>query len=222
MTDFDATKLDWVSGLLAGWTYDKEVNKWFQGAFRHAHRLTRPCPTCSGVIVLDVTTKALEGKATNHGLALRRCKACRKALKAGPQAYAERKAAVAEAHPEPPTAAPVQSAVVAVAAGMSQISTAELEMLRTANITMKEELDGLYMQLRELRGHPASAPAPIVKAPESVRTYKLPEDRSLGAAVIATTKAAAAHKAREELLQKWLEKNPHAAKNNSKMPWEGA
>ena len=62
------------------------VNKWFQGQFRHAHRLTRPCPTCTETIVLDVTTKALEGKATNHGLALRRCKKCRLALKAGPEA----------------------------------------------------------------------------------------------------------------------------------------
>jgi hypothetical protein len=96
MTTFDPASLSWTVGMLAGWTYDKPVNKWFQGQFRAAHRITRPCPTCSETIVLDVTTKALEGKATNHGLALRRCKACRGALKTGPAEYSERKALGAE------------------------------------------------------------------------------------------------------------------------------
>jgi hypothetical protein len=81
MTNFDPSTLDWTSGLLAGWKYEKPVNKWFQGGFRSAHRLTRPCPTCAETIVLDVTTKALTGDATNHGLSLRRCKECRVALK---------------------------------------------------------------------------------------------------------------------------------------------
>lgn len=98
MTNFDPATLDWQVGLLAGWTYDKPVNKWFQGEFRNAHRLTRPCPTCRGVIVLDVTAKALQGNATNHGLALRRCKECRVALKAANVSndYAQRKALGAE------------------------------------------------------------------------------------------------------------------------------
>lgn len=97
MSNFDPAALDWASGLLQGWTYDKPVNKWFQGQFRSAHRLTRPCPTCREVIALDVTAKALEGTATNHGLALRRCKKCRDALKAATKdTYAERKAIGAE------------------------------------------------------------------------------------------------------------------------------
>lgn len=133
MTNFDPIKLDWVTGLLAGWTYDKPVNKWFQGQFRNAHRLTRACPTCSETIVLDVTTKALEGKATNHGLSLRRCKKCRTALKAGSEAYAVRKAAVVAA----PVTAPVNNE--------------ELEALRTANATMKEELEALYAENKRLR-----------------------------------------------------------------------
>lgn len=95
---FNPDSLDWGTGLLAGWTYDKPVNKWFQGQFRHAHRLTRPCPTCQDTIVLDVTTKALMGDATNHGLSLRRCKACRVALKTstGSDEYEKRKALGAE------------------------------------------------------------------------------------------------------------------------------
>lgn len=94
VTNFDPSKLDWTSGLLSGWTYTGPVNKWFQGSFRHAHRLTRQCPTCRDIITLDVTTKALEGEATNHGLSLRRCKKCRAALKSSVTSgdYAERKA----------------------------------------------------------------------------------------------------------------------------------
>lgn len=196
MTNFDPTKLDWATGLLAGWTYDKEVNKWFQGAFRHAHRLIRHCPTCSDTIVLDVTAKALEGKATNHGLALRRCKACRKALKAGPQAYAVRKEAVADK-----PALPVQMAPVA--AGMSQISTDELETLRTVNATMKEELEGLYMQLKELRGQQPVAVPKQIAAFKGPTTYSLPPEPLTMAQSVKNMQAAL------------------GAKNNAKMPWEG-
>lgn len=206
MTNLDPTKLDWAAGLLAGWTYDKPVNKWFQGAFRHAHRLTRPCPTCSDTIVLDVTAKALEGKATNHGLALRRCKTCRKALKAGPQVYAERKAAIADK----PTPVVVQPAVqkdygnqspTVIAVGLS-----ELETLRTANATMKEELEGLYMQLKELRGQQRPAETigfrPPAKPPEPATYRRLSEPLTMAQSV--------------KNMQAAL-----AAKNNAKMPWEG-
>ena len=103
--------------------------------------------------------------------------------------------------------------------------TEELERLRTANATMKEELDGLYMQLRELREQqPAAAqyvqPAPI--APKPVVYGKLPP---LGGFNVANPQAAMPSydpvlkpldAAGQELLQKWL------AKNNVKMPWEDA
>lgn len=207
MTNFDPTKLDWASGLLAGWTYDKPVNKWFQGAFRHAHRLTRPCPTCTETIVLDVTTKALEGKATNHGLALRRCKKCRTALKAGPEAYAVRKAEVAD---KPAPAQTVQA--VAAAPAIDAALTEELERLRTANATMKEELDGLYMQLKELREieQPRQA-TPAVQPPKPVQ-YKLPSEPLTMAE--STKRMNAKTSADQELLQKWL------TQNKAKMPWE--
>jgi hypothetical protein len=203
MTSFDPTKFDWTTGLLAGWTYDKEVNKWFQGAFRHAHRLTRPCPTCSETIVLDVTTKALEGNATNHGLALRRCKTCRKALKAGPQAYAVRKAAVAD-NPAP---APAQAAAPApqVASAVPPEIMQELETLRTVNATMKEELEGLYMQIKELRDQQRPVETIGFKPPpKPVRTYTLPPEP--------LTMAESTRRMNAELA---------ARKNNSKMPWEG-
>lgn len=130
MTGFDPKSLNWLTGLLAGWTYDKSVNKWFQGQFRNAHRITRECPTCRGTVALEVTTKALLGEATNHGLALRRCRECRKALKHDPQEYAERKATGTE-RTETPAAVPAEV-------------VAELEQLRMVNKVMKEELDGFY------------------------------------------------------------------------------
>lgn len=195
MTNFDPAKFDWTAGILAGWTYDKPVNKWFQGQFRHAHRLHRSCPTCTEMIVIDVTTKALEGKATNHGLALRRCKKCRLALKAGPQAYAARKDELADKPAQAVVAAPVQPAAVAV-------DNEELEKLRTANATMKEELEGLYMQLKELRGMPPAIPAPV--SPKPVQTYKLPPEPLTMAESTKRIKAAVAER----------------DKNNAKMPWE--
>lgn len=146
MTDplfqFNPATVDWTAGPLAGWTYDKPTQKWFQGQFRNVHRLTRTCPTCSGPIVLDVTEKALRGEAQNHGLALRRCKRCRKALK-DPAAYAEIKAHAA-------TVAPV-----VIIEGSEE--NAELRM---ANATMKEELEGLYVQVAELRAKLATFDLP--------------------------------------------------------------
>ena len=245
MSNFDPAKLDWTVGLLAGWTYDKEVNKWFQGQFRRAHRLTRPCPTCSETIVLDVTAKALEGKVTNHGLALRRCKKCRAALKAGPQAYAERKASAGVGShggmSRPTTVEGVQAAILSAHtknAAQAETPTApavpaeimqELETLRTANATMKEELDGLYMQNKELRQRlasyePAEQPAPA--APKPMQEYRLPPEpltmaqsvKNMQAALAAQRSAKVAKTdfpRNEEMLKEWL------AKNNAKMPWEG-
>ena len=91
MSEFDPSTLDWDAPPLAGWTYDQPVKVWFQGAHRTKYRIHRQCPTCGDAIVLTPTKAALEGRATNHGLALRRCKKCRQALKAGPAAYQERK-----------------------------------------------------------------------------------------------------------------------------------
>lgn len=127
MSTFDPNSVNWHDGLLSGWRYDKPVRKWFQGGFRNAHRITRECPTCAGTYAIEVTTAALLGSAANHGLALRRCKACRAALKRGGVEYAARKE-------QDGTGADIS----------------ELERLRAANATMKEELSGLYARNKEL------------------------------------------------------------------------
>lgn len=134
--EFDPTTVDWKIGPLAGWTYDKPVSKWFQGSFRNVHRLTRPCPTCTEIIPLDVTVKALRGDAKNHGLSLRRCKACRAALKHAPAEYAERRAMGAGVAP-----------IVQVNA---TVDSEAMEALRMANNVMKEELEGLYAKHKTL------------------------------------------------------------------------
>lgn len=139
MTGFSANSLNWTTGILAGWTYDKPINKWFQGQFRNAHLITRDCPTCREIIALTVTTKALLGEVTNHGLSLRRCKTCRTALKRDPQAYTERKALGADRRDAPADEIP---------AGSVAINAVELESLHATIKCMKEELDGFYAATR--------------------------------------------------------------------------
>ena len=221
MTNFDPATLDWATGLLAGWTYDKPVNKWFQGAFRHAHRLTRPCPTCTAAIVLDVTAKALEGKATNHGLALRRCKECRKALKAGPQVYAARKAEVADKPAAEIVVAPETVVAAAVTTGMS---ATEAESLRTANITMKEELAGLYATIKELRDQLSQYElAPAIERVAAVRETVKPVERG----PVERGLVAAFKPPQGVLMPQYIDENAVKPPSNGfqqnklKMPWEG-
>jgi hypothetical protein len=144
MNDFDPASLDWKTGLLAGWTYEKEVSRWFQGEFRTAHRVTRTCPTCSEIIALDVTARALQGQATNHGLALRRCKTCRRALKQGKTspAYEERKDLRAEGDEQP--------------AAIMQENPAELAKLRKelqAAVTERDEYSETIMRIMAENEH---------------------------------------------------------------------
>ena len=84
--------------------------------------------------------------------------------------------------------------------------------MRSINATMKEELVGLYVQIRELRQQETTA---ISTTPKPV-AYKLPTDQTLGAAVKASTKAVEAAKTSnhvsDTLLQNFL--------NKPKMPWE--
>ena len=150
MSGFDPNSVNWHDGLLAGWVYDKPVSKWFQGGFRNAHRIVRQCPTCADSYAIEVTTAALLGQAKNHGLGLRRCKNCRSALKRKDitNEYAERKARGADG-------------------GTSAADSVELEQLRTANVTMKEELDGLYVRNKEL-----FAEVQVLKA--KLAQYELP------------------------------------------------
>jgi hypothetical protein len=85
------------------------------------------------------------------------------------------------------------------------IDSEELERLRTANATMKEELTGLYAQLKELRAQSV----PITAAPAAPKTYGLlPEPLTMA-------ESTRRMNASQELLQKWLTQN-----NVQKMPWE--
>ena len=171
--------------LPEGWSGGDPVTKYWGGNYVHLYRVTRPCATCGAEISLHVTKGALDGSKKNAGLLLRNCPKCR----------AERKAGGVGSRGG-------RSRPVAEAAVPALVDNTELEALRTANATMKEELDGLYVQLKELRqqlGH-VSAPAPAVKAPSPAQTYKLPPEPLTMA----------------QSTQAMLAKN-----NCKKMPWEG-
>lgn len=123
---------DYQGELPDGWTGGQHFTKWWRGAYVHLYTLKKPCAQCGKEMRIDVTKAALEGKAKNAGLHLKRCAACRAASKAlgsssRPKVEGEEKHA------------------------FLPIVDNELEQLRTANATMKEELAGLYAQNRELR-----------------------------------------------------------------------
>ena len=197
--------------LPEGWSGGGPVTKYWGGNYVHLYRVARPCATCGAEISLDVTKGALDGSKKNAGLLLRNCPKCRAERKAGGVgSRGGRSRPIAEA------AAPVAA-----------VDNTELEALRTANATMKEELEGLYAQIKELRQQLGQGAVAEPQSP-SVRTYKLPSEPLTMAE---STKALGAPKAtawpsdslqmkvhdpiREELAQKWL-------KNNcKKMPWEG-
>jgi len=84
--------------------------------------VTRPCATCQAEISIDVTKQAIQGFKKNAGLLLRNCPKCRAERKAGGVGSRGGKSR------------PV--------AGDPPASTDELETLRAANATMKEELEG--------------------------------------------------------------------------------
>lgn len=124
-----------------GWQGGTPVTKKWNGDFVHLYRVTRPCKTCAAEIAIDVTKKALQGFKKNAGLLLRNCPKCREARKAGgPGSRGGTSRPVA-----------VDAGTPIVAEKTAIITPEELESLRTANITMKEELTGLYAQLKELR-----------------------------------------------------------------------
>jgi hypothetical protein len=175
-----------------GWQGGDPVTKYWNGNYIHLYRVTRPCATCGVEISIDVTKHALDGSKKNAGLLLRNCPKCRAERKAGgPGSRGGTSRPIANGP------VPVQATIAAVPAEIMQ----ELETLRTANATMKEELEGLYLQLKELRGAPAPAFRPPTKPLEPATYRRLPEP---------LTMAEATKRIYEQL-----------AKNNTKMPWEG-
>lgn len=183
-----------------GWQGGDPVTKFWNGNYIHLYRVTQPCVTCGVEISIDVTRHALDGSKKNAGLLLRNCPKCRAERKAGgPGSRGGTSRPVANG------SAPVQTTIAAVPAEIMQ----ELETLRTANATMKEELEGLYVQLKELRGQQRPAETVGFKPPTKPPTKPL-EPATYRRLPEPLTMAEATKRIHEQL-----------AKNNSKMPWEG-
>lgn len=128
------TTEDYTGELPDGWTGGQAFLKWWRGRFVHLYTLRRPCAQCGQEMRIDVSKAALDGTAKNAGLHLKRCAKCR----------AETKALKASSRPKvegEPTPAALKHAFEASAD----------ETLRTANATMRAELEGLYAQNKELR-----------------------------------------------------------------------
>lgn len=128
---FDPKKLDWSSRLLDGWRYVEPATKYWHGAFIHLYRVARTCKSCGAEITIDVTKKALQGFSQNAGLLMKNCPACRALRKGGGPGSRGGTSRPRVENPPPEQAD-------------------ELETLRTANSTMKAELEGLYGMVREL------------------------------------------------------------------------
>lgn len=122
----------WTGELPDGWTGGQQLTKWWRGKYVHLYTLRKPCAQCSREMRIDVSKAALEGTAKNAGLHLKRCKICRdaaKALRTNSRPHVEGEEQLTK---------PIDP------------QTAD-EILRTANATMKEEIEGLYAQNKELR-----------------------------------------------------------------------
>jgi hypothetical protein len=98
------------------------------------------------------------------------------------------------------------------------VSFEDAEKLRTANVTMKDELTGLYAQNSALHAENA-----VLKARLAV--YELPGmDAPRITAWTAEPRTDAQAAATEKLRKEWVakhEKELRGAKKSAKMPWEG-
>lgn len=119
---------NWTGPLPEGWTGGEQLTKWWRGQYVHLYTLRKPCAQCGREMRIDVSKAALEGTAKNAGLKLKRCKICRdasRALGSSSRPHVEGQ----ERHAAP----------------------AEQPTVDTMIATMKEELEGLYAQNKELR-----------------------------------------------------------------------
>lgn len=128
---------DYTGALPTGWTGGQHLSKWWRGKIIHLYTLRRACAECGSEMRIDVTRAALEGKAKNAGMHLKRCASCR----------AKARALGASSRPR------VEGEVIP--RRVSQIAERNPpetdEELLTANATMKEELAVLYDQNKQLR-----------------------------------------------------------------------
>ena len=149
-----------LTGLIPhGWSGGEAVTKWWRGKFIHLYRLRKNCAQCGKEMTLDVTKAAIAGEAKNAGLLLRNCPTCRGLRKAGgPGSRGGKSRPTAESLPPIATGAP----------------GSELERLGMMISTMREELAGLYDQLRDARERLAKYELPAAMAAISER--KMPWD----------------------------------------------
>lgn len=172
--------------LPEGWQGGAPVTKYWGGSYVHLYRLTRACATCTAEISLDVTKGALDGTKKNAGLLLRNCPKCRAERKAG--------GVGSRGGRSRPVAGDAPAQAVA--------DTTELEALRAAVVTMKEELEGLYAQNKELREQLAQHELDAINGSVVPALDTLGDVKPLNPVT-------------EELRREWIKKN------NVKMPWEG-
>lgn len=126
---------DWKGELPKGWTGGQALSKWWRGQIIRLYTLRKPCAQCGGEMRIDVTKAALEGTAKNAGIHLKRCATCR----------AKTKALNTSSRPH------VEGEITKHALEQIPVDVLEVDQLRTANATMKEELKGLYAQNSALR-----------------------------------------------------------------------
>lgn len=123
------TTPNYAGPLPPGWTGGAAKTKWWRGKHVHLYTLKKPCAECHREMTIDVTRGAIEGTAKNAGLHLARCPECR-AKSVGTNSRPAVAGDMPWIKPEP---------------------TPEVEQLRSAVLTMTEELNGLYALNRELR-----------------------------------------------------------------------
>lgn len=153
------TVQNWDKPLPEGWSGGEPRTKWYRGQMVHLYTVRRACAQCTRTMELDVTAAALEGKAKNAGLQLKRCPDCRAASKGG------------SSRPKAVGPMPVATEVVEVVT----VDSPEVIALRMTTQTMKEELEGLYETVRELRNQLAQYElSGAMRAQNEKRTEKLP------------------------------------------------
>ncbi len=131
---------DYQGILPDGWTGGQHVSKWWRGSIVHLYTLRRPCAECGGEMRIDVSKAALFGTAKNAGLHLKRCKTCR----------VRSKAIGSSSRPKVEGEAVRKAAVTVEVPGVVPEPAVD-DALRTANATMRAELEGLYAEVAELR-----------------------------------------------------------------------
>jgi len=169
----------YLGPLPEGWTGGQPVTKFWRNNFMHLYRVRRACVSCGAEITLDVTKAALEGTKQNAGLKMKNCPACRhKRRHGGPGSRGGTSRPVIDSELMPnkrdvPKPAPI---VVHDAAPVVIVEGAEENAaLRMSNQTMREEIEGLYGQLKELRERLAQYELPAaLREAERAPAVKLP------------------------------------------------